>query len=78
MPTVDGGRLDQHESRAPPRPPPSQAYPEKTVRQAEASIRPAKYAHLMAQGHHFEKEVSVRGQGGAERRDPPERVAHGR
>jgi hypothetical protein len=44
MPTVDRGRLDQHESLLPPRPPPSQAHLEKTVRRAEASTRPAEYA----------------------------------
>ena len=74
MPTRNRGRLDQHESLAPARPPPSQAHPEKTVRRAEASIRQAEHAHLMAQGHHLEEEVSTRGQGGAEDRDRLERM----
>jgi hypothetical protein len=49
----------------------------KTVRRAEASIRPVEYGQLMAQRQHLEKEVSTRGQRGEERRDR-ERVAHGR
>ena len=78
MPTGDRGRLDQHETLLPPGPPSSQAHPEKTVRRAEASIRAAEYAQLMAQGNHLEEKVSTRGQGAEERRDRPERVAHGR
>ena len=38
MPTVDCGRLDQHESLAPPRPHPLQAEPEQAVRGAETSM----------------------------------------
>ena len=77
MPTGDRGRLDQHEGLAPPGPPPSQAHPQLTVRRTEASIRPAEYAQLMAQGKNLEEEVSTRGEGGLEHRDRPDRVGHG-
>jgi hypothetical protein len=44
MPTVDGGRLDQHERLSPPRPQPSQNQPEQTVSWAKAPIRTSEYA----------------------------------
>jgi hypothetical protein len=77
MPTGNRGRVDQPEPVLPAGPPPAHAHPEKTVRRAEASIRPAEYGQLMAQRHHLEEEVSTCEHRGEERRDR-ERVAHGR
>jgi hypothetical protein len=76
MPTGDRGRPDKHQRVPPPRPQPSQAQPEQTVRRAEASMRTSEYAYLVAQGKILEEEVSTRGQGRPERRDRPERVTH--
>jgi hypothetical protein len=61
MPTGDRGRLDQHQRFPPPRPKPSQAQPEQTIRWAEASIRTGKYRQLVAQGKMLEQEVPTRG-----------------
>ena len=44
---------------------------------AEASIRTAEYAQLMAQGKNLEEEVFTRGQSQPECHDRPESVAHG-
>ena len=63
LPTGDRGRLDQHESLLPLRPPPSQAHPEETVRRAEASIRTVEDAQLVSQGKDLEEQVCTRGQG---------------
>jgi hypothetical protein len=76
MPTIDGGRLDQHQRFPPPRPPPSQRQPEQTVSGAKAPIRTSEYAQLMAQGETLEQEVSTRRQGQPDRSDRLEDVSH--
>jgi hypothetical protein len=63
MPTADRGRLDQDQRLPPPRPQPSQAQPEQTVRLAKASIRASEDAQLVAQGKTLKEEVSTHGQG---------------
>jgi hypothetical protein len=78
IPTVDGGRLDQHQRFPPPGPPPSQQQPEQTVRWAKAPIRTSEYTQLMAQGKIFEHEVSTRGQGYPSRSDRLQDVSHRR
>ena len=56
MPTVDRGRLDQHESLAPPRPHPSQTEPEQAVRGAETSMGPREATELMTKSEDLEEE----------------------
>jgi hypothetical protein len=63
LPPGDRGRLDQHESLLPLRPPPSQAHPEETIRRAEASIRTREDTQLVSQGKDLEEQVGTRGQG---------------
>ncbi|MGH9373095.1 MAG: hypothetical protein ACRD15_16365 [Vicinamibacterales bacterium] len=60
MPTLDGGRLDQHQRLPPPGPQPPQKQPEQTVNWAKAPIRTSEDAELVAQGKSFEQEVSTR------------------
>jgi hypothetical protein len=59
-----------------PRPPPSQAPPEPTVRWEKASIRTSEDAQLVAQRKTLEEEVPTRGQGCPERSDGPKGVTH--
>lgn len=59
MPAGDRGRLHQHQRVLPPRPPPSQADPEQSVRWAKASIRTTKDRQLMVQGKTLKEEVST-------------------
>jgi hypothetical protein len=59
MPPIDGGRLNQHQHVAPPRPHPSQNQPEQTVRRSKAPIRTRPDGQLMAQGKYLEQEVST-------------------
>src|SRR5262249_54684468 len=54
MPTVDRGRLDQYESRAPPRLHPSQAEPEQAVRGAETSMGTREDTELMTKSEDLE------------------------
>ena len=60
MPTVDRGRLDQHQRVSPARPEPSQQQPEDTVRWAKATIRTNEYMQLVVEGEDFEQQVSTR------------------
>jgi hypothetical protein len=76
MPTVDRGRLDQHESLAPPRPHPSQAEPEQAVRGAETSMGTSEDTELMTKSEDLEEEVPTRAQGGAKHRNRPQRESH--
>jgi hypothetical protein len=61
MPAGDRGRLHQHQRVLPPRPPPSQAHPEQSVRWAKAPIRTTKDRQLMAQCQTLNEEVSTDG-----------------
>jgi hypothetical protein len=61
-PTLDCGRLDQHQPIPPPRPQPSQAQPELTVSGSKAPIETSEDAQLVAQGQKLEEAVSARGQ----------------
>src|SRR6516225_6804429 len=76
MPTVDRGRLDQHERLAPPRPHPSQAEPEQSVRGAETSMETRADTELMTKSEDLEEEVPTRAQGGAKHRNCPHRETH--
>ncbi|MGH9372459.1 MAG: hypothetical protein ACRD15_13085 [Vicinamibacterales bacterium] len=60
MPTLENGRLDQHQRLSPPGPQPSQKQPEQTVSWANAPIRTSADAELVAQGKSLEQEVSTR------------------
>jgi hypothetical protein len=57
MPTIDGGRLHQHQCLPPPGPPPAQQQPKQMVRWAKAPTRPSEDAQLVAQGKTLEQEV---------------------
>jgi hypothetical protein len=76
MPTVDGGRLNQHQRVSPPRPHPSQDQPQQTVRRAKAPIRTCQDGQLVAQGKHLEQQVSTRRQRESDRSDRPDDVTH--
>jgi hypothetical protein len=76
MPTVDRGRLNQHERVCPPRPQPSQHQPEQTVRWAKAAIRTNEYVQLVAEDKDLEQQVSTRRQGEPDRNDHPDDVTH--
>jgi hypothetical protein len=76
MPTVDRGRLDQHQRVCPPRPQLSQHQPEQTVRWAKAAIRTNEYVLLVAEGKDLEQHVSTRRQGEPDRNDHPDDVTH--
>ena len=76
MPTVDDGRLDQHQCVSPPRPRTSQHQPEQTVKWAKATIRTNEYAQLVAEGKDLEQQVSTRRQGKTDRGDRPDEVTH--
>jgi hypothetical protein len=76
MPTVDRGRLDQHQRVSPPRPQLSQHQPEQTVRWAKAAIRTNEYVQLVAEGKDLEQQVSTRRQGEPDRNDHPDDVTH--
>jgi hypothetical protein len=65
MPTVDRGRLDEHEGFAPPRPHRSQAEPEQAVRGPETSMGTREDTELMTKSEDLEEEVPTRAQGGA-------------
>jgi len=73
MPMVDRGRLDQHESLAPPRPHPSQAEPEQAVKGAETSMGTREDTELMTKSQDLEEEVPTRAQGGAKHRNRGQR-----
>jgi hypothetical protein len=76
MPTVDCGRLDQHQRVCPPRPHLSQHQPKQTVRWAKAAIRTNEYVQLVAEGKDLEQQVSTRRQGEPNRNDHPDDVTH--
>ena len=76
MPTIDGGRLDQHQRFTPPGPQPSQKQPKQTVRWAKAPIRTSEDAQLVAQGKNLEQEVPTRRRGRLDRGARPEDVSH--
>ena len=76
MPTVDRGRLDQHQRVSPPRPQLSQHQPEQTVRWAKAAIRTNEDVQLVAEGKDLEQQVSTRRQGEPDRKDHPDDVTH--
>ena len=76
MPTVDRGRMDQHQRVSPPRPQLSQHQPEQTVREAKAAIRTNEYVQLVAKGKDLEQLVSTRRQGEPDRNDHPDDVTH--
>jgi hypothetical protein len=76
MPTVDRGRLDQHQCVSPPRPQLSQHQPEQTVRWTKAAIRTNEYVQLVAEGKDLEQQVSTRRQGEPDRNDHPDDVTH--
>jgi hypothetical protein len=76
MPTVDDGRLDQHQRVSPARPRTSQHQPEQTVNWAKATIRTSEYAQLVAAGKDLEQEVSTRRQGEPDRGDSPDEATH--
>jgi hypothetical protein len=63
MPSVDGGRLDQHQCFPPARPQPPQQQPEQTICCAKAPIRTSKDAQLVPQGKTLKQKVSTRRQG---------------
>jgi hypothetical protein len=63
LPPGDRGRLDQHESLPPLRPPLSQAHPEETVGRAEPAIRTVEDTELVSQGKDLEEQVCTGGQG---------------
>jgi hypothetical protein len=60
MPTIDGGRLDQHQRFPPLGPQPPQNQPEQPVSWAKALVRPSENAELVAEGKSLEQEVSSR------------------
>ena len=76
MPTVDRGRLNQHERVFPPRPHSSQNQPKQTVRCAKPPIRTREYAQLMAQGNALEQQAATRRQGESDCSDRPNDVTH--
>src|SRR5437899_553186 len=76
MPTVDGGRLDQHQRVSPPRQQASQDQPKQAVNWAKSSIRTSEYAQLVAQGKALEQQVSTRRPGESNRCDRPRDVTH--
>jgi hypothetical protein len=76
MPTVDGGRLNQHERVFPARPHPTQDQPQQTVSAAKAPIRPSEDAQLMAQSKNLEQQVSAGGQGESDCRDRSDAATH--
>jgi len=59
MPTVDRGRLDQHQRVCPRRPQLSQLQPEQTVRWTKAAIRTNEDVQLVAEGKDLEQQVST-------------------
>jgi hypothetical protein len=61
MPTIDSGRLDEHQRFPPPRPEPTQDQPKEAVSWPKAPIRPSEDAELVAQGQRLEQEISTRG-----------------
>jgi hypothetical protein len=76
MPTVDGGRLNQHQRVSPPRPHPSQDEPQQTVRWAKTPIRTRQNGQLVAQGQHLEQQVSTRRPRESDRSDRPADMTH--
>jgi hypothetical protein len=76
MPTVDGGRLDQHQSFPPPKPKPSQHQPQQTIRSAEAPIRASEDAQLVPQSQTLRQEVPTHRQGEPDGGDRSEDVRH--
>jgi hypothetical protein len=76
MPTIDGGRLDQHQCFPPPGPQPSQEQPKQTVRWAKAPIRTSEDAQLVAQGKTLEQEVPACRRGRSDRSAGPADVSH--
>ena len=76
VPPIDGGRLNQHQRVAPPRPHPSQDQPEQTVRRSKAPIRTRQDGQLVGQGKHLEQEVSTRRQRESDRSEHPNDVLH--
>ena len=50
VPPIDGGRLNQHQRVAPPRPHPSSNQPQQAVRRSNAPIRARQDGQLVAQG----------------------------
>jgi hypothetical protein len=76
MPTVDRGRLKQHERVSPPRPHSSQDQPQQTVRCAKPAIRTGEYAQLMAQGQALEQQVATRREGKSDCSDRPNEMTH--
>jgi hypothetical protein len=76
MPTVDRGRVDQHQRVSPPRPQLSQHQPEQTVSWAKAAIRTNEYVQLVAEGKDLEQQVSTRRQGEPDRSDHADDATH--
>jgi len=76
MPTVDRGRLNQHERVSPARPHPTQDQPQQTVSAAKAPIRPSENAQLVAQSKNLEQQVSTRLQGDSDCRDRSDDTTH--
>ena len=76
MPAGHSGRLDQDQGVFPTRPPAPKAQPEQAVNWSEASIRPSKYAELVAKGDNLEQEIAARGEGRPECGDHPEGATH--
>jgi hypothetical protein len=60
MPTIDRGRLDEHQRFSPPGPQPPQQQPQQTVSWAKAPMRTREDAELVAQGKSLEQEVGTR------------------
>jgi hypothetical protein len=60
MPTIDSGRLDQHQPFPPPGPEPAQKQPKEPVSWAKALRRTREDAELVAQGKCLEQEISTR------------------
>jgi hypothetical protein len=62
VPSIDGGRLNQHQCLSPPWPYPSHDQPQQTVRRSKTPIRTCADSQLVAQGEDLEQEVSTRRQ----------------
>jgi hypothetical protein len=76
LPTVDRGRLDQHQRVSPPRPHVSQHQPEQTVSSAKAAIRSSEDVQLVAEGKDLEQQVSTCRQGDPDLKNHPDDVTH--
>ena len=76
IPTIDGGRLDQHQRFPPPGPQPSQQEPKQPVSWAKTPMRAREDAELVAQGKSLEQEVCPCRLRCSDRSTRPEAAAH--